>query len=444
MKPIAEDSRLILTVTTRMAFLPVVTTFVEQTARAMTLANSDALALTLAAEEVFAYLCRLTTSGRNLTIRCTNTGYGVRTDFSFSAANFSLRAFNLTATVSADDTASLDEMGLLIASRSVDRFEFSEDRDHMLHLSLIREKRYPKASPAALPPLQFSAQFRIIPPDSDSLKAFSDRVLQQYPETLTPPVCHYPGKLVDMVSSGHMDAALAVDASGGATDGMVTGGILWTPYNQHTAECLGPFVFNPPAANAIAEALIDACLNHLARTSTVALICRLSTPELPPGYFESLGTLSIQSSGGAAAMPVYFRQLREDPGARVWGHADIEAFLNREYERLCLPRHISTYQDAGETLNAASVLSTVFDRSRRRVTLKPVRPGADMVRNIEGHIGLLRKESITDIFLEMDTGVSWQPAFVPGLLRNGFIPRVVIPYGGIADLIVFQWEAAPA
>ncbi len=435
----ANDSNVVLNITSRMAFLPVVTSFVEQTAKAMTLGKNEALALTLAAEEIFTYLCRLTTSICNLKIYCADMGYGVRTDFVFAAANFCLRAFNLTATVAVDDAASLDEMGLLIASRSVDWFDFFEDQDHTLHLSLIKEKRYPEVKPEAVLPVLPSTQFEIVRADSDNLKVFASRVLRYYPEILTPTVCRYPGKLVDMVSSGSMSAALALDSSKTAE---VEGGILWAPFNQHTIECFGPFVFNHPAPNAISEALLDTCMGDIAHTPSVALINRFPTPELPPGYFESLGTLDIRSSGAVTTMPVYFRQLKEDPGARVWGHVDIEAFLHREYDRLSLPRHITMFQDVGEMQNSDSVLSTTFDRIRGQITLRPVCSGTDMTRNIKQHIQLLQKESVVEIFLEIDTGISWQLSFVPGILQSGFVPKMLIPYGGSADLIIFQWESA--
>ena len=441
MIPSADDSNVVLNVTSRMKFLPVVTSFVEQTARAISLGKKEALALTLAAEEIFTYLCRLTTSICNLKIYCTDMGYGVRTDFVFAAANFSLRAFNLTAAVAVDDTASLDEMGLLIASRSVDWFEFFEDQEHTLHLSLIKEKRYPEVKPEAVLPVQPSTQFEIVRADSDNLKVFAGRVLRYYPEILTPTVCRYPGKLVDMVSSGSMSAALALDSSKTA-DAEVEGGILWAPFNQHTIECFGPFVFNHPASNAISEALLDTCMGDIAHTPSVALINRFPTPELPPGYFESLGTLDIRSSGAVTTMPVYFRQLKEDPGARVWGHVDIEAFLRREYDRLSLPRRITMFQDVGEMQNSDSVLSTIFDRIRGQITLSPVCPGTDMARNIKQHIQLLQNESAAEIFFEIDTGRSWQLAFVPALLQNGFKPKMLVPYGSSADMITFQWGPA--
>jgi hypothetical protein len=48
------------------------------------------------------------------------------------------------------------------------------------------------------------------------------------------------------------------------------------------------------------------------------------------------------------------------------------------------------------------------------------------------------KEGITNILFEMDLGKSWQCHFTQPLLETGFEPRLVLPYAGRGDLIVFQ------
>ena len=77
------------------AFIPLVTAFMENSAQAQGLARKEALALTLAGEEVFTYLCRLVPAGQHLEIHSVKGGYYVRTDFIFTARELNLRAFNL-------------------------------------------------------------------------------------------------------------------------------------------------------------------------------------------------------------------------------------------------------------------------------------------------------------------------------------------------------------
>jgi hypothetical protein len=46
------------------------------------------------------------------------------------------------------------------------------------------------------------------------------------------------------------------------------------------------------------------------------------------------------------------------------------------------------------------------------------------------------------IFFEMDLKESWQSHFTPALLKNGFEPKIVVPYGGRGDLLIFQHRMA--
>jgi hypothetical protein len=49
---------------------------------------------------------------------------------------------------------------------------------------------------------------------------------------------------------------------------------------------------------------------------------------------------------------------------------------------------------------------------------------------------------ISRLSFEIDLGVGWQLAFVPGLLSAGFSPAYVIPHAGRGDLLVFVWFEA--
>ena len=96
-------------------FLPVATSFVEKAAVAFGLAEPEALSLTLAAEEIFAYLCSAAAPGKEVLMKCRSGGYYVDQEFLFEARDFNMKAFNLTASVSMDHQDGTDETGLLIA-----------------------------------------------------------------------------------------------------------------------------------------------------------------------------------------------------------------------------------------------------------------------------------------------------------------------------------------
>jgi len=51
---------------------------------------------------------------------------------------------------------------------------------------------------------------------------------------------------------------------------------------------------------------------------------------------------------------------------------------------------------------------------------------------------MLLKEKFESILFEMDLGKSWHCYFTPALTRSGFEPRLLLPYAGKGDLVIFQ------
>jgi hypothetical protein len=189
----------------------------------------------------------------------------------------------------------------------------------------------------------------------------------------------------------------------------------------------------------MAAGLVDRCIERVARTEAVGLINRYPSRDLPEGYFEKLGALQYGSGPQRAQeLPVFYRELIEDPGATVWCHPELADFLKAEFQRLCLARQILPVRSQGETRASYSVLSAEFDRPNRQVTLNPVLSGPDAEENLARHVEVLRKEGLTGILFQMDLGKPWQSDFLPALLKNGFEPRAILPYAGHRDLVVFQ------
>jgi hypothetical protein len=432
LKPKVEQE-VILRVFPDPAFIPLVTAFLEHSALAQGLARKEALALTLAGEEVFTYLCRLLGSGQHLEIQSVKGGYYVRANFIFAARELNLRAFNLTSTVSLEDEAGLNELGLLIASRSVDHFTLTQGLSQV-QLSLIKEKAYPRLESGKVPLPQPVEACTIKTPDTAALRGLAQQIGEAYPSPDLPASFRFPGKLVDMVASQAFQAALAEGPAG-----EVSGGVLWHWIGERTVECFGPYLFPPGSNPALAEALINACLGSLARTPALGLINRWPTIDFPRTYFESLGTLTDQGANGEAnEAPHYFRQLTEDPGGVVWSAPELEPFLIEEYRRLVLPREIRLVRPLGENRAEFSVLASALDRARKTATLRPVLTGADIEENIRRHRRLFQREKILHCYLELDLAQPWQADFTAPLLANGFLPRLVIPYGGAGDLVIFQ------
>ncbi len=416
-------------------FLPLVTAFVENGALCYGLGKEEALDLTLAAEEVFMHLCRVAAATMEpVEIRCSSGGYYVKAVFSFRTEAFDMKAFNLTATASIEDDPELEAMGLMLASRVVDRFQLSSEKGERLRLTLIKEKSYPRHEEESRTAPRPIARFSLRPPKPEEMKFISHLARGWYDSRVLWDFFLYPGKLVDMIGAGEYHALAAVGPAG-----EIGGAILWHWVGQDMVECHGPYIFNQGPESGIAEALMEGCLGAIARTNAVGLINRRPTPELPREDFELLGSLTIASPDGSS-MPLqsWFRMIREDTGCTVWVHPELQEFLHREYQRLVLPREIRLVENTGESMPRHSVLFAEFDRFQECVTLRPMWPGSDAEENTVQHVKLLRQEGILNILFAIDLGQAWHADFFPGLLRRGFDPRFVLPYAGEGDVIVFQ------
>ncbi len=416
--------------------LPLLTAFVENAALCFGLGRDESLKLTLAAEEVFVHLCRVVMpAGGALEIRCSNGGYRTQAVFVLPGTEaFDLKAFNLTAAISTEDDASLDEMGLVIASRSVDRFSLSRETGRDLQLALIKEKSYPmlpEAPPATVNPLD---EWTLRQPTVEEVKYVCSLSSSYYGPSVLHNIFTYPGKLADMMSVGEYHALAAV----GSRD-EIGGSIFWRWTGERVIECLGPYVFNQGPQSEIPRDLLEGCIGAIAKTQAVGIVNTLPTPEFSRRDFEFLGTVeSSAQNGNTVVAEAWFRLLHEDTGAVVWVHPELEDFVRQEYSRLVLPREVRVDRPSGEAMTGHSVLSAEFDRPQRRVKLRPMWPGADAEENIGRHVRLLKQEGISDTQFDLDLGEAWQTVFVPGLLKSGFAPRFVLPYAGQGDVVTFQ------
>lgn len=416
-----------------LVFLPVATSFVEKAAAAFGMDEPAALSLTLATEEVFAYLCDVVAAGKDVQLRCRGAGYYVDQEFLFESRGFNMRAFNLTCSATMDDQACMEETGLLIASRMVDRFQFLEE-GKSLRLILTKEKSYPSVADLPVPDAKLMETFSIRPPDVEELKALVHLAHGYYSSPVIPESFSYPGKIVDMVACGEYQSAIAADNAG-----HIGGGIVWRWTGAGPVELYGPYVFNQPPDSGMGQALVDFCLGAIARIGAIGVISRRPTPEFPTEYFESLGSLLIGHKKTARLETIsYYRHLEEDLGLSVWAHNSINMFLTGAYQRLAFAREIKPVTSEGESLSSFSVLSTEFDRGAGQVTLRPIWWGNDSEMILTTHVEMLLKEDLDNILFEMDLGKSWHCYFTPALFNCGFEPRLVLPYAGQGDLVIFQ------
>ncbi len=414
-------------------FLPVATSFVEKSAAAFGLGESEALSLTLATEEIFAYICSVAAPQKEIGLKCRGCVYYVDQEFLFETRNFNMKAFNLVGPTPTDHQVGMEETGLLIASRMVDRFQFFEE-GNALRLILTKEKSYDPIIESARPDPKQIGSFSVKIPDVEELKLLVRFAQSRYASPLIPESFNFPGKVADMVGCGEYESAIAADQTG-----HVCGGIIWRSGGIPLVELYGPYIFRQDTELEMGRALTDFCLGSIARSGAAGLISRYPTPELPKEYFEPLGSLILSSETDPfLEFTAYYRHLEEDLGLSVWSDPSIEPFLTQTYDRLAFAREITPVRSEGESHSAFSVLSAEFDRSAGQVTLRPVWWGNDSESTIAAYLGMLLKEKYNSILFEMDLGKSWHCYFTPPLIKSGFEPRLVLPYAGKGDLVIFQ------
>ncbi|MDD3158970.1 hypothetical protein [Anaeromusa sp.] len=407
--------------------LPVIVSCTENTAQAFGFGKEEQLSLSLATEELFAFLSGQREDAGEMHFCCRHGGYYLEASCLFPRRALPTKVFNRTASMSLDDDAALAEMGLLLAARTVDHFCLEMLSDNRMGLQLRLEKRYPQAAPEEFEELP-SLGFALAEPEREALKQFSRRVLAVYGDS-APEFFHYPGKLVDMLASGEYGAVLMQDSKG-----QVGGGFLWQ-YGGKMVEAFGPYVFSEQAG--LAVTLVEGALNKLARSGIVCMTMRQPTAQAPAGYFEPLGEVVLASVGGVVRRhTALYRQLEEDNGMSVFAHPMIEAFLRQQYDFLALPRKLQPAIYEGEEQLADSILSTRLDRRKLTAFLAVLAPGADMKENLAMHVTALRNENIKNIFFELDLGKAAEVEAAPAILAAGFTPQFILPWGGRGDLLL--------
>ena len=415
-------------------YLHVVTSFVKTTATSFGFDRMQSMAVTLAAEEIFTHVAHFTRPDMELEIICLRGPHYIKVEFGFQAASLDLKAFNLTSSLSPDDPDSIDQMGLYLASRSVDRFDFSRGPGDKVILTLIKENTFPEADPSHCPQISRFSEFNVRVPDANETALFVELVNAHYSPHDFPDFFRYPSKVAAMAQGQECHVLAAIGPTGS-----IGGGLAWRWLSPQTVECYGPYLFNQGNDSTMAEALLEACLQKLARTSCVGLIAPFAGDSVPAGYFQRLGERSRNDINGAYACTTWFRLLAEDMGSLVWSHPDLVDFLRAEYQRLTLPREIQPTTEVGHA-DPYSVLAAQINRFNREVQLRPILSGRDIEANLTDHLRLLDQEGMQTVYFTIDLGHGWQAEFVPHLLAQGFRPCMVIPYAGKADLVILRLE----
>ncbi len=408
----------------------VVMAFVENAVLGLGFDASAAMPLTLAAEEVFGQLITHLDDDYEVRISAVSGTYYARIDFVFRTSDLDLEALNMTACISPEKDIASGRIGLYLAARMVDRFDLNLESAHEMHLSLTKEKTYKERDDidyVAAGPLDAYEIRRLEPEEAEVLGGLAYR---ESPDHI-PTFFRFRGKTADMVRAGVLKAMGLFGPSG-----VPGGGLAWRWLGPRTVEMHGPYLFNQPDESEAGEALVDACLSALARTSCVCVIARKATRYLPTGHFQKLGDLESHPGHSEINSVTYFVLMGEDLGAVVWAHPDLADWLAEEYDRLTLARELQPVVDAAT--EGHSILAANLDKFKSRARLRPVLPGRDIAANVAAHLDLFKNENIASVYFFIDLGQAWQAQFVPALLEQGFTPELILPHAGRGDLVQFH------
>lgn len=436
---VKADTVLAFEIPPDLRYARVLTTAAETLAERLGLGKRENMRFQLAVEEFFDYLTQVAVKHCPVKAILTGKRYLAQAAFTFAAGELNLGALNFNSVVCiSHDGEPPQDLGLLLAARIADRCHLSRGEDGAFTLQAEVDMVYPEEE-GVPQDIFLKPPYRAEPcSDRDIMRHAVGLASARYPAWHCPASFKTPGKFLDMVDAGHFLCVAALDAAS-----RPAGLMCWTRSGEKGLSFSGPFVFTRPGdSEQVARLLTDRFLETVAREGVEIVFSERATPDTPAGYFEPLGSLTLFGQAGTTEQPVLFRHLREDDGATVWSHPEIEGFLRDQYDRLAMYRDVLQAQPAVEYEHTASLVSTMVERGKSLAVLKPLLDGANMAENLAGHVCALREKNIANILYYMDLSRSWEAALSPALLAAGFKPRLILPNAGRSDVAVFQYAPA--
>ena len=307
-----------------------------------------------------------------------------------------LRALNLTFQVRLEDEASLAQMGLLIAARSLDRLDLAREPGGALRFSLVKEKAYPLSSKGKTPAPRELASHVIRAPQPAELKWVSRLVTQVYPAHLVPPELIQPapfgghgggrgfarpggggpgrlfGRVRDLDRPGRDHRALPGSLSSGPAQRIAHGR---PPGGRHVAR-VGPHQGGDLAQHA---AHVRSCPPNI--SNHWAVICSILPKARPREITVQFRGRGRRSRGhGLGPLPRWSNSWTTNTNACFWP------------DRCCPPA------PEGENRPPHSVLATRWQPSQGQAFLRPLEGGRDAAENLSDHVKLLRDQMLPTLF----------------------------------------------
>ncbi len=404
--------------------MPVVVAFAESAAKNSGLAAKEAAMLALSTEELFLALCS-SIPGASITVRFQDRRYAADLLFRVPQPP-DLRIFNITSRPDHETDEGLAEMGLFLASRACDQFSIRQLALGGWEIMLRKERSYPANAHQSHPHPAVQTWQLTPSPAPDAVKQFSVLIADsysacQFPEEFTP-----PGRLLDKLASNEYGIILAHGEKG-----ELAGGLIWHAGEDRIVECFGPYLTAVAEPEQLITALCEKLAEQFGRSNRLGLV--LYAPQQLPAVagFEAAGSLDIP--GGT--IWTGYRMMAEEFGAEAAVPAELMPFYSHWCNSMALARNIRTYHDDGETGNGLTLFATRLNHATAMARLTPLLVGRDAEAVLAQHLQLLDQEQFSAVYCTIDTGRPFDALLVPHLLKSGFTPRMLVPWGGNGDLI---------
>lgn len=406
--------------------MPMAVAFAETAAREAGLGELETGELTMSAEELFLALCS-SMPGADIRLLFRNRRYAVDLLFQAPQPLSDLRIFNITSRPDLETEQGLAAIGLFLASRMCDQFDLRQLPGGRWEIMLRKDRSYPTASPLQSRFSGESCDWKVISdPPADAVAMFSALISEQYPAAQFPENFSPAGRLLDKLASGEYGVILALDQQG-----VQAGGLIWHCSEGHIVECYGPYLNCLEGPETLLTALCEKAAELFGRSDHHGMV--LYAPQAPPAAagFDPAGNLETVNGRVWAG----YRMMGEDFGAAALVPESLMPFYTAACADLALPRDISICHYNSGQGDGLTLFSTRLDRATGMARLTPLLIGRDAGPVLDEHLHLLDSERFCTTCCVLDTGRPFDTLLVPRLLHHGFVPRLLIPWGGAGDQI---------
>ncbi len=406
-------------------FLPIVLSYIENTAKVFKLDPQSTTQLVLATEEIFSFLTYNAKQAETLYLTTKTKGSYIEVIAKFALETLPVEAMNLTTKISTDDYDDLGAMGLLIAARSVDSLRLDIDNDGYMYLCCTKNKQYNRLPPSLEVPTEFSGNYYAEDIDIDRIPEFCAQAVAAYGGSDVVEFLHYPQKLSDIITKGDYDGCFALDS-----DNRIAGGLFWKS-DGDLLKGKGFFIFAQKDKEEVTKILMSGCHSRTSILKPHGLFIGNTTMDTPLDF--------LRVGRSAAYHPMY----GGDKPICVYINSSLMTFAHNFYRKLGIIRNLYE-QMSGEIsediASKKSAFAVSINKFYKRVKMSALWIGQDALESLQNHIDVLRDEGLSYIVFDLAMERPEQAIMGEFLLQAGFKPEVILPWTNEGDILRFYYN----